>query len=51
LATKLLSQHRSALLALATRLADAKTLDGSEVRALLAQEMNVFTSVAKGPAP
>jgi cell division protease FtsH len=51
LATKLLSQHRSALLALATRLADAKTLDGSEVRALLSQEMNVGTPGSKRPAP
>ncbi len=51
LATKLLSQHRSALLALATRLSEAKTLDGSEVRSLLAQEMNVVTSVSRGPAP
>lgn len=51
LAIKLLSQHRSALLALATRLAHAKTLDGSEVRTLLALEMNVAPSTAKGPAP
>jgi ATP-dependent Zn protease len=51
LATKLLSQHHRALLALATRLADAKTLDGSEVRALLAQEMNAAKTDVKGPAP
>lgn len=51
LATKLLSQHRSALLAVATRLSEVKTLDGSEVRSLLAQEMNVVTSGSKGPAP
>ncbi|WP_290775967.1 ATP-dependent Zn protease [Hoeflea sp.] len=51
LATKLLSQHRSALLALATRLAHAKTLDGGEVRSLLALEMNVVTPGSKGPAP
>lgn len=51
LATKLLSQHRSALLALATRLAYAKTLDGGEVRSLLAQEMNAITPASRGPAP
>jgi hypothetical protein len=47
LATGMLSQHRGALLALATRLADAKTLDGSEVRSLLAQEMNAVTPGSK----
>ncbi|WP_375590279.1 ATP-dependent Zn protease [Hoeflea alexandrii] len=51
MATKLLSQHRSALLALATRLAEAKTLDGGEVRSLLAREMNSVTPGSKGPAP
>jgi ATP-dependent Zn protease len=51
LATKLLSQHRGALLALATRLAEAKTLDGAEVRSLLALEMNSITPGSKGPAP
>jgi ATP-dependent Zn protease len=50
LATGMLSQHRGALLALATRLADAKTLDGSEVRSLLAQEMNAVTPGSRGPA-
>ena len=51
LATKLLSQHRGVLLALATHLADAKTLDGSEVRSLLAREMNVGTPGSNRPAP
>lgn len=51
MALELLSRHHDALLALATRLAEAKTLDGGEVRALLAQEMNAATTGPKGPAP
>lgn len=47
LATSLLSQHRGVLLVLATRLAKAKTLDGSEVRALLAREMNEAATCLK----
>jgi ATP-dependent Zn protease len=51
MALELLSRHQDALLALATRLAEAKTMDGHEVRALLAQEMKVVKSASKGPAP
>jgi cell division protease FtsH len=51
LATELLSQHRGSLLAVATRLAEAKTLDGGEVRSLLALEMNAITPASRGPAP
>ena len=51
LATGLLSRHHPALLALATRLAEAKSLDGGEVRALLAREMDAATSTARGPTP
>jgi ATP-dependent Zn protease len=47
LATSLLSQERSALLALATRLAHAKTLDGGEVRALIGQEMKAATKASQ----
>jgi len=45
MAMSLLSCHRQALLALATRLAEAKVLDGTEVRDLLEREMN---TAAKG---
>jgi hypothetical protein len=48
---ELLSRRHDALLALATRLAEAKTMAGHEVRALLAQEMNAATTGPKGPAP
>ncbi|GAB5460215.1 ATP-dependent metallopeptidase FtsH/Yme1/Tma family protein [Hoeflea alexandrii] len=51
MALELLSRHHDALLALATRLAEAKTLDGGEVRALLAQETSTATTGPKGPAP
>lgn len=45
MALSLLSHHRQALLALAMRLAEAKVLDGTEVRELLGREMN---AAAKG---
>jgi len=51
MAVELLSQHRDALLSLATRLADARTLDGSEVRALLAQQTTEAAKGPKKPAP
>lgn len=51
MALELLSLHHAALLALATRLAEAKTLDGGEVRALLTQEMNNSTPGPKKAAP
>jgi len=51
MASKLLSQERNALVALATRLAEAKTMDGAEVRALLAREMSAATTASKKPAP
>ncbi|WP_412050353.1 ATP-dependent Zn protease [Hoeflea sp. Naph1] len=51
MATEMLSQHRDALLSLATRLAEARTLDGSEVRALLAHEMSVAATGLRKPAP
>jgi ATP-dependent Zn protease len=51
MALELLSRHHDALLALATRLAEAKTLDGGEVRALLAQEMNATATGSKKAAP
>jgi len=51
MAFELLSQHHDALLALATRLAEAKTLDGGEVRALLTQKMNNATPGPKKAAP
>jgi ATP-dependent Zn protease len=51
MALELLSRRHDALLALATRLAEAKTMAGHEVRALLAQEMNAATTGPKGPAP
>lgn len=44
LTTDLLSQNRAALLALAKRLAEAKVLDGVEVRELLGREMNTSTN-------
>ncbi|AKI02681.1 Peptidase family M41 [Hoeflea sp. IMCC20628] len=51
MAVEMLSQHRDALLSLATCLAEARTLDGSEVRALLTQEMNVTAKGPEKPAP
>lgn len=51
LAAKLLSQNRVALLALATRLAEAKVLDGSEVRALLGREMDAAATAPENPPP
>ncbi|MGJ8572369.1 MAG: ATP-dependent Zn protease [Hoeflea sp.] len=51
MALELLSRHHHALLALATRLAETKTLDGGEVRALLTQEMNNATPGSKKAAP
>lgn len=45
-ATELLSRNRVALLALATRLAQAKVLDGNEVKALLSAEA---TAAAENP--
>ena len=45
-ATELLSRNRVALLALATRLAKAKVLDGNEVKVLLSAEA---TAAAENP--
>jgi cell division protease FtsH len=50
-AMELLSNNRGALLALATRLAQAKVLDGSEVKALLSAEANVAAENPEGLAP
>jgi len=49
-AAQLLSQNRTALLALATRLAEAKSLDGGEVRALIRHEMEAAAH-HKNPVP
>jgi ATP-dependent Zn protease len=51
MALELLSRHRNGLLALATRLVEAKTMDGGEVRALLAREMNAAATRSNKAAP
>lgn len=50
LATSLLSHNRQALLALATRLVEAKVLDGIEARELLGRELNAAASSAANAA-
>lgn len=50
-AMELLSKNRGALLALATRLAKAKVLDGSEVKALLSAEIHTAAGAPEDPTP
>ncbi len=50
-AMELLSKNRVALLALATRLAQAKVLDGNEVKALLSAEANAAAETPENITP